>query len=957
MPVLIEPPAPTGPDLLRTVNVTAGGRPVQRVSLEDPTAATFYKERGTFKIVPPTKTPNWARSGRRFSGQVQSGESMDNWTILATWWCKGANQNQVLENLEQLMAEIDNPGGLNPNEPTFMEWRPSGASFSSFYQLRGTGLYTPVYDWAKFRGVPMARVDLSWPVAPLAYGLPYDIYDGFGENSLSDYSLDKGSAPVYTASSFLQFASGETQLRHTIRGYAYDDVEACACYTIHSGSGSPEYLATIINAISETTYLEARWTTSTEKLEIFKVESGAATSVANKATSGGTVKKPVENGVYWLRVRIEGNAVTAELFTTKKPGPNEAPDYECTYVLSAAETLVFGEGRRGTAGVHVKTTNTTTVLESFEVLPYTYHNHNLPDEIHLRGVPGTAPAVLDLMVSTAAIGSAQGGGTSPLPWAWMTMGWLRKPRVWNMVHNGHFQEAAKLLGWLYSSGASASGTVLEPPVTTAGQPTGASGYAAKPKGVTWTEKGGPVLAAVGPNPTWPLGPPFMSMNVASATEGGNQFPIYHRFRKGVTYTLRFVCITANASDTITAILGNWLGTATATTTTGGSTTAKEVVVEWKPTQDWDIAVASIAVKNASLATSIKVADVEVYEGAKQPVGGPQEGGRGAMPPVGVIQAAASSKVNDSNIQASIGKLWNGGSFIVQETSAGFPENEQAMYAGAAGDGGISGSGLAQLGWWIDPSLIATPDDYAQGQLSIEFFWRGILTGSQAASTHTFLTNPRLLLWTLPEPVAVGEGYRYTPEYGALGKQVPQVPAESSLGAGYNGIRTCRIGTLDFPVTQQNQVRWLLVLTKEWSNALAAIFGTYELIAVPAQQRITLPTGKSRSDGTYPNFQPVSAAEMQKIVRANLRGQNRPVGPAGAGPGALGGANEGTGVSGSQMDQMPVNPLASATDLMAILHMEQIVPDDPSGESADLAPVGKATTHFSFTPRYRLARPS
>ena len=54
----------------------------------------------------------------------------------------------------------------------------------------------------------------------------------------------------------------------------------------------------------------------------------------------------------------------------------------------------------------------------------------------------------------------------------------------------------------------------------------------------------------------------------------------------------------------------------------------------------------------------------------------------------------------------------------------------------------------------------------------------------------------------------------------------QTTAESGLGTGFNGLRICRLGTIEFPVNPQNPVRWLVVLTKEWSNALRAIFGTY-----------------------------------------------------------------------------------------------------------------------------------
>jgi hypothetical protein len=355
MPVTIPllPPgevAPSAADRLRTVTITPGGRVVPRVNLEDPTAQTFYKERDTFKIVPPTKAVNWSRSSRRLIGQVESGESMDNWTILATWWVKGLTANEVLQNVEQLMAEIDDPTGLNPYEPKLMEWRPSGATNSSFFELRGTGLYVPTYSWIKFTGALMMRVDLSWPIAPLALGLPLDIEDGFTEDSREDYTVDKGLTPDYASGPMgLTFGNEEVLGRHTVRNYVYDDCECTTQWNIPTGAVTPAFLAAVLS-VDTHNYVEARWTLA-GNLELVKiVGGGAAVSMANVAAGVA----PTGGQLAWVRARIEGNAFTGELFLSN-PGPMASPTATISYAFTAVEAAVFGFGHGKQGGYHKKT--------------------------------------------------------------------------------------------------------------------------------------------------------------------------------------------------------------------------------------------------------------------------------------------------------------------------------------------------------------------------------------------------------------------------------------------------------------------------------------------------------------------------------------------------------------------------------------------------------------------------
>jgi hypothetical protein len=559
-------------------------------------------------------------------------------------------------------------------------------------------------------------------------------------------------------------------------------------------------------------------------------------------------------------------------------------------------------------------------LVGFQVMPYTYHARALPDVQTLRNVPGTAPGKMDVMVGTASAGE---------PWAWAALGWSRKPLADNYIFSGDFAKGIAGWGWLVGTPPE-NGNIGTIPFAVN-----------RPTAITWGSIG---LIPPTPNPEYPEGAAFMGIEFPSSlfNEYGNQFRIYRRFRKGQTYTFSLLFSSSSKNVGLKLYLG--VEGNAGEVTHSGTSTPTVITGTWTPTSDTDVAVLALALFREGLESqknTVKIGQISVYEGTVPPKLATQVNGRGAAPPFGVLQAEGSDLSHSSNVLFSTGLVVTAGSITAGSVPS---EGTGFMYSGGSTSGHLNGGGESQLAWWIDPSLMVTPDDYARGSMAIEVLWRGPVSGSMNGSSY--ILNPRLLLWALPEPALTGEGNRFTAEYGTVGHSLVQQLGETGE---WNRSKLARLGTLDIPVNPQNPVRWLLVLTSLWSNAVNGLFGTDSLLLLPAARRATLPTGKSATDGTYPLFQPITNQHPQKVIKSDLRGQDRVVLP-----GGLSNPSDAGGMTGTPMDELPCNPLATTTDLAVVTTISNLVPDDPSGlPGATVAPEG--TVHFAITPRYRLAR--
>lgn len=399
-------------DTLRIVSFSKGGRPVTELDIE--VSGTYEKIRDSLEIRPGEKKPIVSQQSRRYAGGRTVAETHENGTLKANWLIKGATPNACLTNLETFLAEIEDaaPG-------RYIQFIPDGASYSVFYELRGTGMWTPQYRWVQFVGALSLNAEIVFPIAPLARLHRMDVLDDFAVNSLADYTFQAGSGTVDIANGVLfPYDTTEKRLRHTARGYTYGDCQATVKYTTGAAvpSTANSQIDLILKGLDDTNELRGQvWANSggSAFLGARKLDGGAETALAG-ATSFATLSAGT---TYWARFRIEGNVLTVEHWTTE-PTPMGAPAQTYTVTLAGADATKFGAGVQGQAGLRLRPTATTWSWDDFRVEPFTSRNQTLPAKIALGGlIPGDAPALVDLHVTPS------GGSAAPV---WALVGWTKR---------------------------------------------------------------------------------------------------------------------------------------------------------------------------------------------------------------------------------------------------------------------------------------------------------------------------------------------------------------------------------------------------------------------------------------------------------------------------------------------------------------------------------------------------
>jgi hypothetical protein len=124
---------------------------------------------------------------------------------------------------------------------------------------------------------------------------------------------------------------------------------------------------------------------------------------------------------------------------------------------------------------------------------------------------------------------------------------------------------------------------------------------------------------------------------------GASFPIYRRFKRGVTYTAEAWFRSAAGTTLAYLRLGNGPGNDKASSTAVAlSTTWTKHTVTWTPTADREVVHVAANI-GAATGTTWTVDGISVYEGTTAPTLSTQIEGRGAAPPVGILEAEACDR--------------------------------------------------------------------------------------------------------------------------------------------------------------------------------------------------------------------------------------------------------------------------------------------------------------------------
>jgi hypothetical protein len=158
---------------------------------------TYQAVAGSFTIKAPDRQTSMSGAARRYEGTRAVTETHANGEISWKALVRGTTPDLAVQNVEAMIAATEplNTPGLH------LEWRPDGATYSTFYEVRGPAKWQPDYKWAQFQGAYSMCVDITIPVAPLAKGLAsFQTITSFtAPNVISLASAVGGSAPAQAA--------------------------------------------------------------------------------------------------------------------------------------------------------------------------------------------------------------------------------------------------------------------------------------------------------------------------------------------------------------------------------------------------------------------------------------------------------------------------------------------------------------------------------------------------------------------------------------------------------------------------------------------------------------------------------------------------------------------------------------------------------------------------------------
>ncbi len=158
---------------------------------------TYNAIRGTFQIQAAPRNTSMSGPAKRYAGTTAVNETHGNATISWEAWVQGTTYDLVCQNVESMLAAVEplyTPG-------LHLEWRPNGATYSTFFEVRGPATWQPQYKSEQFAGGKAMRVTVQIPVAPLAKGLAsFQTITSFtAPNVISLASTVGGSAPAQAA--------------------------------------------------------------------------------------------------------------------------------------------------------------------------------------------------------------------------------------------------------------------------------------------------------------------------------------------------------------------------------------------------------------------------------------------------------------------------------------------------------------------------------------------------------------------------------------------------------------------------------------------------------------------------------------------------------------------------------------------------------------------------------------
>lgn len=915
-----------------------------RVILADLAAAPLGPIRDSFKVTRPQKQRFPVATNTRWDGSQPAGETIENATLTATIACYGSTTaDGALAAITTAIGTADQAG---PDR--YVEWRPDGATRSSYYELRGSADFQPNYSWASFSSAQFFAVDVSLPVAPYPFGDPLWFSETWDADAVTsgDWILDAGTSSDIAVRNgqLVPLTTSTSRLRRA--GVALSNGRLVLEFTTGSsltGLGVEVFIAAQAGSGAYDTYLYTR-VDPTNGISVGKRVNGSATLLANDNTLALQTST-----TYWLELIRDGALLWGQIWSKPPTMAAQLTDVitSATQLLGVADQALFqgagGVGIHTEVGVTSERYNDITCEPDFAMGYANWTNDGSlyrADQLRLSAIPGDAPAPFDLAISA-------NGGTRNAAWA--CAAWMPRPaRPFNHIWNGDAGEDAD--GWAAASSSGVPGRI------TGGKYGGFSVQtvtaATSGSGIVFRSYRRYLAQRTYIGLAWLRSPAQTTLANVSIEDDTSGTTIVQSTARALSaaWALHAVLMTGSGFDI--GRLGARVRAATATTlqvsganlfeascaafSAGATNSATSGTVSAVP-DDWPAApFLAILPATSELVTvrSISGTTLTLERGAEgsgaaaistgdaiAPVPDKlQYQGRGAPPPFGILDAEACDTGDlDGFTIASPGAAYRLGKSLEMSTAgSGNPESCSAS-------------------WLVDPTLM-TPDEWTRGEVTFEVY--AIIAGLY--STY-FASGVTAILSAVPEggfysagvlDVRSGVGVFTLEDPAGIGKQL------LTYGAT-NLRRPYRLGTLRLPVDRANAARWRIHLQLAYTTVTAAAKIRPDfLFFAPIGARAASPTRKNYTG--FPNVIPSSTVETRKVIRSDLSGLIAQPGRALASDNGMGGA----------LLQLPPGPV----DLTMMLLSD--IPDYTStGTTAGETYDGDAWLHVRPRPRYAIARGS
>lgn len=224
------------------------------------------------------------------------------------------------------------------------------------------------------------------------------IFDDFATDTITagNYTFDTGGGTLSVSGGLLVPSSTATKrLLHTSSPYPLFDSWSTVKVTTGASvaSGSAGVLARRLDANNWLTGLLV-FAGAASTLIIQKFDAGALTTLV----TSGTFTTATSTS-YWVRLRVEGNVLTVELFTSA-PSMGSVPAQTVTTTLAGADITKFGQQVAGRNGISLTPVGTDYRADDLEILPYAYKETALPVlTFAAAGVGGDVPATGRLIIN------------------------------------------------------------------------------------------------------------------------------------------------------------------------------------------------------------------------------------------------------------------------------------------------------------------------------------------------------------------------------------------------------------------------------------------------------------------------------------------------------------------------------------------------------------------------------